>query len=63
MNSAELKLDKTPLNFGKYRGLTPDEVSEVDPSYIVWMYEKYSPKRCSNFLYTACQQSSDYEDD
>lgn len=30
--------DNTPLHFGKYRGKTPDEISEFDPEYIVWAY-------------------------
>ena len=47
-------LDHTPLTFGKYAGQTPDEISEHDPSYIVWMYETLEPKRCSDFLYQYC---------
>lgn len=52
--SAE-KLDHTELTFGKYRGRTPDWVSERDPSYIVWMYEKFKHPVCSELLYKACQ--------
>jgi uncharacterized protein (DUF3820 family) len=29
------KLDKTPLRFGKYKGKTPIEVLELEPSYLV----------------------------
>ena len=55
MNENDLKLDKTPLNFGKHRGKTPDEISEIDPSYIVWMYEKIKNRpTCSHFLYECC---------
>ena len=36
-------LDHTPLTFGKYKGQTPDEISEHDPSYIVWLYNNISP--------------------
>lgn len=32
------KLDKTPLRFGKYKGKTPIEVLEIEPSYLVWAY-------------------------
>mgnify|MGYP003598667753 FL=1 len=58
MTEEELTLDKTPLTFGKYQGMTPDEVSEHDPSYIVWMYETIKPKRCSHFLYPCCLGNS-----
>lgn len=58
MTEEELKLDKTPLPFGKYRGMTPDEISEEDPSYIVWMYETIKPKRCSRFLYSVCKDEN-----
>ena len=51
MTEEDLILDKTLLTFGKYRGMTPDEVSEHDPSYVVWMYETIKPKKCSSFLY------------
>ena len=54
MTEEDLILDKTLLTFGKYRGMTPDEVSEYDPSYVVWMYETIKPKRCSYFLYECC---------
>ena len=56
MTEEELALDKTPLTFGKYRGMTPDEVSEHDPSYVVWMYETIKPKKCSSFLYESCMR-------
>ena len=54
MTEEDLILDKTLLTFGKYRGMTPDEVSEHDPSYVVWMYETIKPKKCSSFLYECC---------
>ena len=54
MTEEDLILDKTPLTFGKYKGMTPDEVSEQDPSYVVWMYETIKPKKCSYFLYESC---------
>lgn len=59
MTEAELRLDKTPLNFGKHRGKTPDEISEIDPSYIVWMYERIKNRpTCSHFLYECCRYDS-----
>lgn len=40
----QLKLDDTPLKFGKYRGSTPNEILENygsdGASYIVWMFKK-----------------------
>ncbi len=56
MTEEDLILDKTLLTFGKYRGMTPDEVSEQDPSYVVWMYETIKPKKCSSFLYESCMR-------
>ena len=62
---ADIKLDHTPLPFGKYKGKTPDEVSEFDPSYIKWMYENIKPKKCSQWLYEVCvnQMAEDDDDD
>jgi hypothetical protein len=65
MKADEL-LDHTPIRIGKYKGHTPDKVSEVDPSYIVWSYENWSPKPCSKALYEACKvelESPDLDDD
>ena len=56
MTEEDLILDKTPLTFGKYKGMTPDELSEHDPSYVVWMYETIKPKKCSSFLYESCMR-------
>lgn len=28
-----------PLSFGKHKGLTLDDVLEIDPSYIVWLHD------------------------
>lgn len=54
MNSEDLKLDKTPLRFGKYKGKTPDEVSEIDPGWIVWAHKNVKWPVCSQFLADAC---------
>lgn len=48
-------LDTSPLTIGKYKGMTPEEISEVDPSYIVWLYENVEPKKCSKDLYILCE--------
>lgn len=59
MTSDEITLDKTPLTFGKYKGIAPDEISEFDPVYIVWMYETIKPKKCSAWLYSVCRDELD----
>ena len=48
--------DDLPLTFGKYKGKTPNQIAEVDPSYIVWMVEKTKKGegRASRDLYLAC---------
>lgn len=50
-------LDSIPLKFGKYRGKSPAEIAEEDPGYLVWAYEKISPKPCSKALYLVCEIS------
>jgi len=47
-------IDDTPLKFGKHAGLTPNEVAEKDPSYIVWMYDEFDEPPCSEDLYEEC---------
>lgn len=47
--------DKTPLWFGKYKGLTPEKVAEEDPQYVVWMFENIKPQPCSLDLYRAAE--------
>ena len=49
-----MKKDKSKLLFGKYKGLTPEEVSKINPGYIVWMYKTIDPKKCSEKLYREC---------
>lgn len=48
-------LDFTPLKFGKYKGVTPESISEEDPEYIVWMWEE-GLRHCSEALYRDCKQ-------
>jgi hypothetical protein len=45
-----LNIDTIPLDFGKYRGMTPEAVSAIDPSYIVWLYDTVKPPACSKHL-------------
>ena len=63
MNSNQLDLDHTPLTFGKYKGQTPDEISEHDPSYVVWLYNNIKPHKCSEWLKKVCEQEQYYDED
>lgn len=47
-------LDNTSLTFGKHKGKTPDEISEEDPGYIIWMAENIKEQHCSDALYQYC---------
>lgn len=47
--------DERPLGVGKYSGKTPNQIADIDPSYIVWMYDTINPKRCSRELYLSCE--------
>lgn len=55
MDSSDLSLDHSRLTFGKYKGLTPDEISEFDPSYVVWMAANIKPVPCSAWLVETCK--------
>lgn len=48
------ELDDTPLEFGKYKGKTPDYISDYDPGYIVWLWENTTVAHCSKALYEFC---------
>ena len=47
-------LDDTPLKFGKYKGVTPDRISEVNPGYLIWMYEEFEDPPMSKAMYEYC---------
>ena len=47
------ELDHRVMGKGKYRTLTPDEVSDRDPSYLVWAYDNWAEAPCSELLYKA----------
>ena len=56
--------DHTPLTFGKYKGKTPEEVADYDPSYVVWMYDNVNPTPCSKALRDDCEQDvREYEEE
>jgi hypothetical protein len=52
-------IDEVCLTFGKYRGMTPCDVSIIDPHYIVWMYHTVKPVPCSLELMLACQEEAE----
>lgn len=51
--------DNTPLTFGKHRGLTPWELYQNDPDYLVWAWENVGPHVCSRDLYELAQEASE----
>lgn len=62
VTQADIDLDHTPLTFGRYRGQTPDEVSEHDPKYLVWMYDTVKNRpTCSKTLRDNCENDVHYE--
>ncbi len=57
-------LDDTKLTFGKYKGSTPNEIANDNPSYIVWLFDNLDTKFCTKKLRNACEDVSEssYED-
>lgn len=51
-------LDALPLQFGKYRGRSPESVADDDPGYIVWLYENV-PNTVTPELAEACRLDED----
>ncbi len=49
-------IDSINLTFGKYRGRSPNEVSDLDPEYVTWMYDNVRPRPCSKALRDACEE-------
>lgn len=62
MNPHKMTIDNKPIGIGKYRYLTPNEVAEDDPGYIVWLYDNLFPRRCSKALRDACDADLQEED-
>lgn len=54
VDTDEMK-DVIPLGFGKYKGQTPEEIADEDPSYIVWLYDTINPKVCSESIALYCE--------
>lgn len=49
-------IDEMCLTFGEYRGISPADLSIINPHYIVWMYDNVKPIPCSLELMLACQE-------
>lgn len=47
----QLDIDNIPLSFGKFKGKTPNEICEQQPSYICWMWEEMDDAPCSEDCY------------
>ncbi len=56
------KTDDTPLAFGKHMFKTPNEIADIDPNYITWLYEEFGDKYVSRSLYLACEMDEDGPD-
>ena len=55
-------INDTPLTFGKYKGITPNEIAGYDPQYLVWAYENTKQKVCNKDLYeSCCEDVMEYE--
>ena len=52
-------IDKTPLRFGKHKALTPEQVYEIDPGYLIWLWDTVANADkllTIELLEAACQQ-------
>lgn len=52
----ESELDDTPVGFGKYKEMTPNQIACGDPSYVIWMYDNvFYQDVCTEELRDACE--------
>ena len=56
------QLDHTVMPRGKYSRAkgnpkTPDEVAQIDPSYLVWAWSAWYGRPCSELLYLECKKA------
>jgi hypothetical protein len=54
--------DTIPLTFGKHKGRTPEQIADIDPGYVAWLYDR-CPGSVSHELYVACVEECDDIDD
>jgi hypothetical protein len=52
------ELDHTPLTIGQYKGQTPSQIAEHDPSYLVWLAENHHAQIASDVLLNDCKNES-----
>lgn len=55
-------MDKRPLGFGKYAKLTPRQVLDRDPSYILWMASNLQEQVCSADLVDEAREAMEPQD-
>lgn len=53
------ELDHTPLKFGQYKGQTPSQIAEHDPSYLIWVAENHAHHVVSDALVRSCQEDGE----
>jgi hypothetical protein len=66
MSEVIICIDEQVLTFGKYQGKTPEQIADVDPDYIVWLYDSHKEKYCSRPLRELCAmdiRESEYYDE
>lgn len=51
------------ISFGKYNGKTYDEISEIDPSYVIWLTENVKSIRLPKSYVNAIQWDLMEEDE
>ena len=47
---------KIVVTFGKYKGKTLDEISDINPSYICWLKENVKTIKIPKWLVEACER-------
>lgn len=47
---------KTVITFGKHKGKTLDEISNIEPSYICWLKKNVKTIKISKSLVEACER-------
>lgn len=48
VNGTKTNPGETVVTFGKYKGLTIEEIYDGDPNYIEWLADRYEPKNSSD---------------
>lgn len=63
LDKDDADFDDTPITFGKYKGKTPDEISDIDPKYLLWLVHETGFSLCSLALIEYCEQEVREEED